>query len=516
MSTSYLHIIRGLTHDVIQHKSFVVSLFVLVNIAAVSVGLVWPKTYTSSTTIFVEEKNIIQPLMQGAAVATDVRDRAGVAKDLLFGRKNLNEVLDRAGWFKKDTTEIEKDRLMDRVKARTKILNVGRNLIKIEYTDSNPERAFKTAETFAKTFVQESVGTQTHESQAAFDFIDSQVKMYHEKLTSAEQGLKEFRSQTVDARPGTEEEVQARINALQNTIEKTSLDLKEAQVKEASIDKQLSGEAEMTASLTREAQYASRIAELQSQLENLRLSYRDTYPDIVRIKHQIDDLKEMVVTEQKQRDAARKAGKSGGKVVVDESVRVNPMYQQLRRDLYASKTNMETLKARLDESKLLLNKELERARRIHSGEAEQAELTRDYTVNRDIYQDLLRRRENARVSRNMDQDKQGLSLKINEPAFLPLQPSGLRFMHFMIGGILLGMILPVAVLFGVQKVDPRIKLPVLISEKTNLPLLVVVPHLTAPAERAAAAASLRWHFAAVLVTLGFVATTGVLRAIGAI
>lgn len=516
MLTSYLQIIRGIAHDVVQHKTIAVVLFVLINLAAVGVGLVWPKTFTSSSTIYVEEKNIIQPLMQGAAVATDVRDRASVAKELLFGRKNLEKILDRAGWFDKNTTGIEKDRMMEEVKRHTRILNVGRNLIKIEYRDSDAERTFKTTEKFAEVFVQESVGTQTSESQAAFDFIDSQVKMYQEKLTSAEQKLKEFRSETVDARPGTEEEVQARINALQNTIEKTSLSIKEAQVKEASLEKQLSGEAEITGSLTREGQYAARIADLQSQLENLRLSYHDTYPDIVRIKHQIDDLKEMVAAEQHQREIARQNAKSAGKLYIDDSVRANPMYQQLRRDLYESNTNIATLNARLVESKQLLNKELARARRIHSGEAELAELTRDYTVNRDIYQDLLRRRENARVSRNMDRDKQGLTLKINEPAYLPLQPSGLRFLHFMLAGIVLSIAGPLALFFGVQKVDPRIKLPVLISEKMNLPLMVVIPHLTVPAERAAATASLRWHVVVVLVTLGFVATTGVLRTIGAI
>lgn len=516
MPTSYAQVIRGLTHDIIRHKSVAVALFVLINVVAVAIGLVWPKSYTSSSTIFVEEKNIIQPLMQGAAVATDVRDRATVAKELLFGRKVLLQVLEQAGWFGSNTTDLDKDRLMEVAKLHTKVLNVGRNLLKVEYTDPDPERAFKTTQKFAELFVQESMGSQTRESEAAFDFINSQVDMYHEKLTSAEQGLKKFRSDSVDARPGTEEEVQARVNALQQTIEKTSLDLKEAQVKQASIEKQLSGEAEVTASLTREGQYAVRVGELQSQLENLRLSYHDTYPDIIRIKHQIDDLKEMIATEQRQREAERNSAKASGKIYVDDSVRINPLYQQLRRDLYESKTNMETLKARLQESTQLLNNELARARRIHGGEAVLAELTRDYEVNRDIYQDLLRRRENARVSRNMDRDKQGLTLKINEPAFMPLQPSGLRFMHFVIGGILLSVIAPPALIFGVQKVDPRVKMPALITDKMNIPLLVVVPHLEAPAERHAAAVSLRWHVVVVLVTLGFVGTTGLLRAIGAI
>ena len=36
-----------------------------------------------------------------------------------------------------------------------------------------------------------------------------------------------------------------------------------------------------------------------------------------------------------------------------------------------------------------------------------AELTRDYEVNRDIYQDMLRRRENARVSMELDRERRG-------------------------------------------------------------------------------------------------------------
>ena len=53
----------------------------------------------------------------------------------------------------------------------------------------------------------------------------------------------------------------------------------------------------------------------------------------------------------------------------------------------------------------MLNEELHRSGRIADSESALAELTRDYEVNRDIYQDLLRRRENARVSMELDREK---------------------------------------------------------------------------------------------------------------
>ena len=289
--------LRFLLKDLYRYRYLVVTAFGLINIVAVAVGLHWPKTYTASSTIFVEEKNIIQPLMQDAAVATTVSDRAKMARETLFSRRIMSQILESGGWIKGDASDLQKEQVMDAVSRQTIVRNVGKNLVRIEVKDSNPERAYLTTKKFAEVFIAESLGTQTQESEAAFEFIDSQVKEYHGKLTGAEQALKEFRSEHVDARPGTEAAISGKINTLQSLIEKTQLELKEAQIKKASIEKQLSGEAEVTASQTRESQLVSRIAELQGQLDTLRLSYHETYPDIVRLNHQIDELKQTVIAE---------------------------------------------------------------------------------------------------------------------------------------------------------------------------------------------------------------------------
>src|SRR5260221_12114280 len=61
-----------------------VTLFVVVNVMALAAGFVWPKNYTSSTSILVDDKNVIQPLMLGAAVATDIADRGKNAREVIF------------------------------------------------------------------------------------------------------------------------------------------------------------------------------------------------------------------------------------------------------------------------------------------------------------------------------------------------------------------------------------------------------------------------------------------------
>lgn len=499
--------IKVLINEIFNYRRAVVGLFVAVNIAALVLGLIWPKGYSSSTTILVDDKKIIQPLMQGAAVATEVADRARLAREVIFGRKIMDQVLKDAGWAADRLTPQEVGEVIEKIRKRTSITTIGKDIIKLEYRDDDAERAFKTTKKLAELFISESLGAKAAESQAAFDFIDKQTQEYHDKLLKAEEQLKEFRTANLDARPGSDVDISTRLSTLQTRIEQSAQDLKEAEVKKASLEKQLSGEAEVANVLSREGQYRTRIAELQSQLDTLRLSYLETYPDIVRFKHQIEDLNEAIAEDRK----ARSAAKATGRVTVDDSVVNNPMYQQLRRDLSQAQITVDTLNARINEAKRQLQQELERGKRVHGGEATMSELTRDYQVNRDIYQDLSKRRENARVSMNLDTERQGLSFKIQEPALLPLEPTGLRFIHFVVGGLLAGILLPIGLIYAKLQAEPRIYVGQIISEKHKLPLLAIIPHMWSPTDIQAVRREVGWLTLTTTMTVLVVVVVSVLR-----
>ena len=170
------------------------------------------------------------------------------------------------------------------------------------------------------------------------------------------------------------------------------MQLREALIRKSSLKNQLSGEAAITISQSKEGQYRSKIANLHAQQETLQLDYTDTYPDIIRIKHQIEDLKEAMIQERVRQTQARDKAKDTGNVYVDEAIIMNPLYQQLRSDASATETQIVTLQARISEMNKMLENENGRARRISDGEAALSKLTRDYQVNQEIYQDLLRRK----------------------------------------------------------------------------------------------------------------------------
>ncbi len=482
MTPTIENTVRALISEAFVYRNIIVAMFAFISFSMLGMGLVWSKVYISDVTIKIDQKNIIQPLMEGAAVPTGVGNIARNARELIYSRKMMAKILEYAGWMESNPSAVEQGKIIEQLKNRTNIAGVGDNLVRISYKDKDPERAKKTVQKLADLFVNESRIQKYEESKSAFEFIDRQVSEYHKKLVAAEILLREFRSKNLDTLPGSGPDIVARIRSLRNQIEESRLALKQAEIKKLSLERQLAGEAEISISMSREVQYQTRIADLKTRLDTLRLSYHDDYPDIVRINHQIEDIMRIIVAERNRREKAKNTRPEIRSAVLRKNVVINPLYQELRKDLSGTKTTVALLRGQIKERKRQLNDELARGRSIHVGDAELAELTRGYEVNRDLYQDLLKRRERARVSRNMDRDKQGLTLSIYEPAFLPLKPTGLRFLHFAIGGIFLSVAVPFGLLFALQFIDPRVRSKEVLTEKLGLPVVGVIPVLYTPTD----------------------------------
>ena len=96
-------------------------------------------------------------------------------------------------------------------------------------------------------------------------------------------------------------------------------------------------------------------------------------------------------------------------------------------------------------------------------------------MNRDIYQDLLRRRENARVSMELDKERRGLTMRIQDPAELPVRPTGLSLTHIALGGLAAAVAVPLGLLFLLVRFDPRVRSPVQLERNAAFPVLTVVP-----------------------------------------
>src|SRR5262249_49279461 len=309
MQLSPEQIVKALLNETFRSRRFVVVVFILVNAALLILGAQWPKTYTAAVGILVDERTILQPLMQGAAVATDAMERSKNAREVILGRKIMDTILEEGGWLKSSPTPSERELIVEGIKKRTLITTTGKNILRIEYQDTDPARAFHVVEKFAELFIQESTSAKATESRAAFDFIDKQTREYEDKINRTEQELGKLRSANVEMRVG-ETELQGRLNDLYKRIEAAMQELREAEAKGALLERQAPGEAESTEAILIEGQFRARIADLQSKLDNLRLSYHDTHPDIVQLKEQIQVLTDRINTTRERREHTKRAGRT--------------------------------------------------------------------------------------------------------------------------------------------------------------------------------------------------------------
>jgi len=458
-------------------------LFIIISFSLLTAGVFWPKKYTAFTIIHIDDSTILQPLMRGAAEATKTTDHVANAREIIFGEKIMQQLLIDTGWMEDSPSDIQQEKIKDRIKDSLKIEGIGKNLLKIEYTDKNQMRSYITSKRLGDLFIQAGEDSKIAESLSAYNFISDQVDDYLEKLVKIEGELRAFRTNNPDARPGLQSVVANRVAQLQEKLESTYLLLKETKIKRDSIKQQLSGEAAITISQSKEGRIREQLSEFQTQLELLRLDYRDTYPDIVRFKAQIKDLNAALEKEINNRQTVREQAQRTGKTYVDESIILSPLYQELRSAYSATETEIATLNARIKSLKKSLSAEHAREKKIFSGEETLSQLTRNYKVNQDIYQDLLRRLESARVSRNLDEEQKGFTFKIQEPAKIPLIPTGIRFLHFALAGLLLGVLIPAGLIYVFLLLDPRVRHSQIIYNELEIPILAVVNTIKTSADR---------------------------------
>lgn len=474
MSINVEDIVQSYMREISAHRLMLAIIVFFVAAMTLVLAATWPKSYTASATIFPDNSNILQPLMEGNAVTTGIGDQARMARDILFSREFNDRVLEAGGWEINNMTPARKDELVQDVQGATTIENIARSpasLIRISHTSEFPIRAFSIVQRYTSLFLEQSVIAKQQESRSAFEFIENQVASYQAKLQESENRLSEFNSQN---NFGTLINSNNRISSYRAEMERLELDLVQLDTQIKSVESQLAGETEVSRDLSQVNAVRARINDLQMALDSMRSRFHDNYPDVVAIKNQISDLQEMLAT-----------GKISVEVIEPNDSNegtVTPLRQQLRSQLAALLTSKESKQSQHSGLASLLTAEEARAKLINEKEAELAELTRDYNVTRDFYNEMLRRLENARVSMHLDEEQQGVTFKVQESAVIPTQPDGFALPQMMVGSFLLAIMAPIGLMVVYMELDTRIRSESRWSDEWP-PLVAIIPPLASAKKR---------------------------------
>lgn len=460
-----LDTLRAVKLELYRHRLAAVIIFMTVTAGVLMLGYVTPKSYTSQAVLYADQSNILQPLLQGQAVVTQL-DRINEARELMQSRTFLEQIALDTGLIGGSETDAVRNSKISDLRKQVGIRVSNRNFLELSYTSRNPNESFQVLSAVLNRFVERTIRKKRSESQGAFEFIDSQVKSYQRQLEDAEQRLKEFKSANQD---GTEGSVQSRIENLRRDIENLKLEIQQTESEVQLTSQQLKKEQPVRRITVDPGKSSAerRLVNMRQELDSLLLRYHDRHPDVVSIKSQIADLEKQVSTQSDDdRDGA-----------VTE-VMENPVYENLKIQLSDSTTTLAGQRKRLESLEQLLKEEFGRSQRVAENQAQLSELTRDYDVTRGVYEDMLQRREKARLSMTLDVQGEGVSYKIQEPASYPTHWDGLQLYQVGIAGPFLGSAMVLGLLVLLVMFDQRVRSPraLQLALPASINVLTTIPH----------------------------------------
>ncbi len=460
-----LDMVNAVKLELYRYRVLAAIIFMCVTAGVLGLGYVTPKTYTSEALLYADSSSILQPLLRGSAEVTPI-DRINEAREMLQSRSYLEQVAFDAGLLNGGETDTEKSGVTSGLRNALNMRVSNRNFLELSYRSGSPDQSFRVLSAALNRFIERTTSKKRAESQGAYEFIDAQVTTYRRQLEQAEERLKQFRSNNQD---GTSSNVQSRIERLRSEIESLKLSIQQTE-SEVELTRSQLEEEQPYRTVTRgggATEVDKKIAQLEDALSDLRLRYHDTHPDIVSTLDQLDELQ--------QRKARGDVGRrtAGASELIE-----NPVYEQLKLKLTDAETRLEVQRNRLISLNKLLDNAFERAERVAANQAELSELTRDYNVTKSVYEDMLERREKARLSMTLDVEGQGVSYRIQEPASYPTRWDGLQLYEVGMAGPFLGGTMVLGLLVALVMFDNRVRSSrtLLTQLPADIPVLASIPH----------------------------------------
>lgn len=457
------------------HRILMVFLAVIVSFIVLGAGMLHKEKYETSITLLADSQNIIKPLLSGQASVTRIQDTTRAVREVIFSPRILHPATEMTGLTKPGDSQAQIEENANALRSSLKVMGVGRNFIKITAKGTDPATVYRSVVSVSDLFIKDASDSKRSESREAYEFIDNQVKGYKAQLQDAEEALKAFKAGSVDR---SAEAVKNRIASFREKIESIRLDIEEGHIRVATIARELSSENKYLGSQVRQSSGFSdaRLVQAYEQLAALRLTYTDTHPDVIAMKQQIEDIKKSSSRRVQEARAQAQQLQSANDVI-------NPLYEELRSKLAEAKVDLESKKRRLIKTEGLLERAYESLKRAAAGQAEEAELKRDYNVTKSIYEDMLERKEKARLSMTLDIEGQGMNYKVQEPASFPVTPTGIKFTHFALLGPFVGLIIPLLLIAAYVVLDPRVRFSSILQNEKDIEVIASIPHVMTPIKK---------------------------------
>ncbi|MCM0083324.1 chain-length determining protein [Geomonas sp. Red32] len=424
-----------------RHKELFVALALFIMTAFFALSYLLPRKYESSSTVFIE-KNVISELVKGLTVIPALEDTISTLTYAITSRALLSRVIDTLGLAQ--GRRVDRDALIRRLQANTKVKVKDKNLFTISFTDSDPRLARDYVNTLVRLYIEENVSSKRGESYEATTFLSDQIKTFRERLDKAETAVNAYKREKGEVITLDEGKLFQEIALAREKV--YDLELKRRQL-------------EGMRQITRKAEdpLQARLILLQKRLDELLVQYTESYPEVIQVRSELQTVKEQL------------KGKRTRMVVPLDSAELG----KINADIAAIRIGEEGLRRYIATNSALLKE-------IPTAKAGLEKLEMEVQNQKKIYDQLFARQGQSEVSREMEVQDKSTTFRVVDPAIRPIKPVSPNRLKIMLLGIIGAIGGSFALLFLREQLDGSVK-DVEFLKELGSPVLAIIPRMTDPA-----------------------------------
>jgi len=447
-------------------------LYILLSVsisALIIIGIyLLPKKYRATSTIFIE-RNVIEKLVKGIAIAPSMESRIKVLRDTMLSRGLILKVLEKLDLDTQAKDDIELEKMIMRFQEKTDLkIKRSNSLIIVSFTDRDPVLARDFVNTLVNTYVEENIFAKREEAYDATNFLKKQVEYFKKKIEEGERSIINFRKKEGIYIALDERSLVKDIQDYHDQIERARLKIRELTAVKKSLESQLKKENKYTVSIFSKEDTEERIKVLERRLNELLVNYTENYPEVIKIKAELEELRKGP-----NKDHAQKQDMKNQSSEINT---INPLYQDLRQKIVDTDAEISALRAKIDHLQKMINKKEQELKHIPETRKRLADLIRERDSFKDVYEKLLVRLGQSEVSKQMEIEDKAATFRIIEPAILPKIPVSPNRPLLIIAAMIAGLIGAFGVIYLIDYMDHSIKS---FDELKSLgiPIFAVIPEM---------------------------------------
>ncbi|MEN8264149.1 MAG: XrtA system polysaccharide chain length determinant [Nitrospirota bacterium] len=452
-------------------------LFIWVSLIVLSI-VVWgsffiPEKYEAKSTVFIEQSAIRQ-LIEG----NRMRYREGVLRGLRYTMLSRKVLISVAREMDFDVTDENKmEMLIGKFSKNTTITaSTKENLFRVSYKGKDPDAVQEYVNTLVEKYIEMILSAKKDDAYGASMFLSEQIDYYKKKIAEIEGRLADFRRDEGIYLAIDEGSLVNSIKTYQEEIENVEMEMKKFEAKKKKMKQQLSGESAYTLAMIDSGggnSLPARLKTLEHKLQILLTNYTENYPEVIRVKMEIETLKKQikVKTEDGDADGNLNSDLSSGMSMM------NPIYQQLKEDLFSVESEIDSLTAKKGTLLNRIKRNESELKNIPESKKILTNLERDKNTYQTLYKQMLSKLGQAEVNEQVEAQNKGETYKIIERAVFPRRPVSPDRVKMILFGILAGIAAGFGAVLFMEKNDSSIRNVDTLKSQFGLKVLAVIPSI---------------------------------------